>query len=135
MRISDWSSDVCSSDLIGFDHHARVWPQQDETAIGEAQIHVAVAGCADKLAAEYGIVLVQFADRSAIGGQRAAATGQQHHMPGCSRIFWCCRCRDAGYGGQNRAAEMANQEDSFFVLCVSRAVLKVTGSFPKQRRG
>src|SRR3546814_13502139 len=60
---------------IGFDHHARVWPQQDETAIGEAQIHVAVAGCADKLAAEYGIVLVQFADRSAIGGQRAAATG------------------------------------------------------------
>src|SRR3546814_15566213 len=41
MRISDWSSDVCSSDLVGLDafaHYAQLRPPRDDLLVGPLQI-------------------------------------------------------------------------------------------------
>src|SRR3546814_4378942 len=43
MRISDWSSDVCSSDLVAFDNYAWVFPTSLLMAAAEVYVVASVA--------------------------------------------------------------------------------------------
>src|SRR3546814_15023797 len=73
MRISDWSSDVCSSDLRGLDHRERRQPEGDERPQrimarpqrigGDVVIAAAVADALDDRAVERGVGLAGSEER------------------------------------------------------------------------
>src|SRR3546814_1899602 len=118
MRISDWSSDVCSSDLQAFDLDAQALrvaagvdqrsPQRQKFALGVDQFDVAVAaavvgvlrfaqrlGCARQDVVAQGLRFVErsakFAMQLIQGGQIGRATSELQSLMRISYAVFCLK--------------------------------------------
>src|SRR3546814_1232521 len=76
MRISDWSSDVCSSDLEGVDRPVALVDHVDGDGIGGVVAEVPEAGLVDVEAADHVALGVEDADDDVLGARRAGVVGE-----------------------------------------------------------
>src|SRR3546814_1863936 len=97
MRISDWSSDVCSSDLVGARRDAAVEPR-----LGQAHAFARIGGGGLRDGQQVAI--------GAIGRPGVGQVGQQRQPHGTRRRFGRQRPTPFGFGRIGEAAEQVQLE-------------------------
>src|SRR3546814_5277775 len=109
MRISDWSSDVCSSDLVGFQNQAVFATERHIAHTGEGFDGCALGGGAT--VAELAVTVVAHGPQLMVGREQhavRAACGDFFDGHGDGSPFLWCACVGSAQNGTDRKIPRLN---------------------------